>query len=333
MKLARSALLGGAMTAVLLISACGDKGSKAPSGQVVATVDGKEVTVHEMNAEMQGLPKAADADKLKLIQSVALARVIERKTLVAEAQKRGLDKNPQYLVARERGNEQLLVQALQSDVVKGLPPTTREAAQKFISDNPGIFGDRKVYTLDQIQFLRPANFETLGLKDAKTMGDVEKLLTDANIEYRRAPQQIDSLTTDPRLVDAIGKVTTQSKGEPFMLSNQPPGAPAPVIYISLVTDTKTKPFIGEQAISYAQQVLQRQETQKRLVDSLKKFTDTAKSTIVYAKGYGPPVFPKADAPVAAAPATAAPATAKTPAATAPAAPAPTKPAASGKSPI
>ena len=331
MKMARGVLLGGAMTAVLLVAAC-DGASKAPSGQVVATVDGKEVTIHEMNAEMQGLPKAADADKLKLIQSVALARVIERKTLVAEAQKRKLDKNPQFLLARERANDTLLVQALQADVVKGQPAVTREAAQKFISDNPSIFGDRKIYMLDQIQFLRPANFETLGLKDAKTMGDVEKLLADANIEYRRAPQQIDSLTTDPRLIDVIGKVTVQSKGEPFMLANQPQGAPAPVIYINLVTDTKTQPFIGEKAIAYAQQILQRQGTEKRLQDALKTFTDAAKPKIVYAKGYGPPVFPKAPAaPPAGAPAAAKPAAAvPAPAAAAPAA---AKAPADTKSPI
>jgi hypothetical protein len=70
-------------------------------------------------------------------------------------------------------------------------------------------------------------------------------------------------------------------------------------------------------------VLQRQDIQKRLATELKTFQDTYKSKIVYAKGYGPPEFPKAPG---AAPAAKPPASAATPAA-APAKPAAAAPAA------
>ena len=307
MNLAKTAVLGSAATAMLLLSACGDEGGKTPTGQVVATVDGKDVTIHELNGEVSTLPNRGGNAPRKLVESVALARVIERKMLAAEAMKRGLDKNPQYILAKERTEDGLLVQALQADIAQKVPQTTREAAQKYISENPNVFGDRKIFSLDQIQFLRPANFERLGLKDAKTMADVERLLIDANIEYRRAPQQVDALTVDPRLTTEILKITATNKSEPFMFADQPPGAPAPVIYVNLITDTKTQPFTGEKAISYAQQVLQRQQVQKRLGEELKTFNTAAKAKIVYAKNYGPPVFPKA--PNVAAPAAATPAAA------------------------
>ncbi len=308
MKMTRMALLGSAATAMLLVASCGKKGADTPAGQVVATLDGKDITIHELNGEVSTLPNRGGDAPRKLVESVALERVLGRKILVAEAKSRKLDQNPQFILARERAEDGLLVQALQGDVASKVPPITREAAQKFISDNPNVFGDRKIFTLDQIQFLRPANFATLGLKDAKSMGEVEKLLIDANIEYRRAPQQVDALTVNPGLTAEILKITSANKSEPFMFADQPPGAPAPVIYINLVTDTKTLPFTGEKAIAYAQQVLQKQEVQKKLVAELKRLTDAAKSKTVYAKGYGPPVFPKpGDAPAAPAPATAAPA--------------------------
>ncbi len=307
MNLARTALLGSTAAALLLVAACGDKGGKAPTGQVVATVDGKEVTIHEVNGEIDALPNRGAGAPRKLVESIALARVIERKMLAEEAEKRGLGKNPKFILARERADETLLVQALQADIAQKVPVTTREAAQKFIAENPNVFGDRKIFTLDQIQFLRPANFAALGLKDAKTMADVEKLLIDANIEYRRAPQQVDALTVNPALTAEILKISAASKTEPFMFADQPAGAPAPIIYINLITDTKTQPFTGEKAIGYAQQVLQRQEVQKKLASELKRFDDAAKGKIVYAKDYGPPVFPKNPAAAAAAnmPATAA----------------------------
>jgi EpsD family peptidyl-prolyl cis-trans isomerase len=275
---------------------------------VVATVDGTEVTVSELNSEINTLPnRGGDAPK-KLVESVALARVIERKMLAEEAVKRKLDKTPQFLLAKERVEDNLLVQALQSEIQRQVPATPRESAQKYVADNPQIFGDRKVFTLDQIQFLRPANIDQLPLKEAKTMADVEKVLIDANIEYRRAPQQLDSLTINPKLTEEIIRLSTGSS-EPFMFADQPAGAPAPIIYVNSVTNTATQPFTGEKAISYAQNILQRQEIQKRLEAELKKLQDAYKPKIVYAAGYGPPELPKTPAQANAAKAAASPAAA------------------------
>jgi EpsD family peptidyl-prolyl cis-trans isomerase len=289
MTSARKVVLASGAIAFLGLAACG-KSDKAPTGQVIATVDGTEVTISELNSEINTLPnRGGDAPK-KLVESVALARVIERKMLAEEAVKRKLDKTPQFLLAKERVEDNLLVQALQSEIQRQVPATPRESAQKYVADNPQVFGDRKIFTLDQIQFLRPANINQLPLKEAKTMADVEKVLIDANIEYRRAPQQLDSLTINPKLTEEIIRLSTAS-GEPFMFADQPAGAPAPIIYVNSVTNTQTQPFTGEKAISYAQNILQRQEIQKRLVAELKKLQDEFKPKIVYAKGYGPPELP------------------------------------------
>ncbi|MFZ4688108.1 MAG: hypothetical protein ACOYLS_02610 [Polymorphobacter sp.] len=301
----RITILASAAIAILATTACGDS-KKPPEGQVVATVDGKDVTIHELNAEIAQIPNRGDDAPRKLVESVALARVIERKMLAQEAAKRGLDKNPQFLLARARTDETLLVQALQGDIQSKVTATPRENAQKFITENPQVFGDRKIFTLDQIQFLRPANIDSLPFKDAKTMAEVEKILVDANIEYRRAPEQLDSLTVNPALTTEITKLSSAANAEPFMFADQPAGAPAPIIYVNMVTNAKSQPFIGEKAITYAQNILQRQEIQKRLATELKTWQESYKTKIIYAKGYGAPVFPKAPpAAPAAAPAPAA----------------------------
>ena len=281
------ALLASASIALLALSAC-DKAAKVPEGQVVATVDGTEVTIHELNAELAIIGNRAAGAPRKLLESVALARVIERKMLATEAGTRKLDKNPQFLLAKQRTEEGLLVQALQSEIQTKVPASTREAAQKFVAENPNVFGDRKIFTLDQIQFLRPANIEQLPLKAAKTMGEVEKILVDANIDYRRAPQQLDSLVINPALTTEIVKIAATANGEPFIFSDQPQGAPAPVLYVNTITNTATQPFTGEKAIAYAQNVLQRQDVQKQLAAELKKIQDKYKPKIVYGKGYAAP---------------------------------------------
>ncbi|MBC7506209.1 MAG: hypothetical protein H7267_10870 [Sandarakinorhabdus sp.] len=283
----KNTLLVSAVVSLLALGAC-NKAGKAPEGQVVATVDGTEVTIHELNAELAMIGNRAGGAPAKLVESAALNRVIERKMLANEAAKLKLDKSPQFLLAKQRTDEGLLVQVLQGDIQSKVPAATREGAQKFVAENPQVFGDRKIFTLDQIQFLRPANIEQLPLKQAKTMAEVEKVLVDANIEYRRAPQQLDSLVINPALTTEITKIAATANGEPFIFSDQPQGAPVPVLYVNNITNTVTQPFTGEKAIAYAQNLLQRQDVQKRLTTELKKIQDSYKSKIVYAKGYSAP---------------------------------------------
>ncbi len=318
MTFAKAIILGTSATALLALSAC-DKSGKAPDGQVVATVNGKDVTIHELNAELALIGNRGNDAPRKLLESVALARVIERKMLAQEATKRDLDKNPQFLLARERTDEGLLVQALQAQIQQKIQPIGRESAQKFVADNPEVFGDRKIFTLDQIQFLRPSNIAELPLKNAKTMTEVEKVLNDANIEFRRAPQQLDSLTVNPALTREIVKISASGNGEPFIFTDQPQGAPVPVVYINNIVSTATQPFAGERAIAYAQQILQRQEVQKRLAAELKTLQDAYKPKIVYGKGYAAPDFKAAEKEAAAKNAAAAKAAGEKLAGTAPAA--------------
>lgn len=285
----------------LALAACGDKEAALPDGQVVATVDGKDVTIHEMNAEL-GTIRAGEGAPRKFLEQVALARVIERKMLANEARTLKLDARPEYLLSRARAEEGLLVQALQANIQGQVPATTREAAQKYIEENPLVFSDRKIFSIDQIQFLRPANLAQLPLARAKTMEEVERILVDANIEYRRAPQQVDTLTINPKLTAEITRISTSPNPEPFMFIDQPQGAVGPVVFINNVTSNKSQPFVGERAITYAQAVLQQQAVQKRLTSELEKWKTAYKPKIVYAEGYGEPDQKLLALPAAAAPA-------------------------------
>jgi hypothetical protein len=62
------------------------------------------------------------------------------------------------------------------------PPRVKQA-QKFITENPVMFGDRRILSLDQIQFLQPPNIGQMPLKDAKTMAEVERCCWPTNIEF------------------------------------------------------------------------------------------------------------------------------------------------------
>ena len=293
--LKRAGLIGG-VAGLALLSACSDK-NKAPSGQVVATINGEDITVHELNGELQTLRVPPDAPK-KQVEQAALQRVVERRMLADEAKKRGLDKNPQYILAQRRVDEGLLVQALQADVAKAVPRTTREAAQKFMQESPQFFAERKVYSFDQIQFLRQGPAVGLNLTGAKTMGDVVAALTAAKIQFQRSNVPYDG-QSNPTFTTELTKILKAKPDEPILSISQPQGAPAPVVTVLHVIGSRDEPFIGEKAIAAAQQVVQRLEIQKALQVNLKKFTDAAKPSIRYAAGYAPPAAPAAAKPATA----------------------------------
>lgn len=306
MSMSGKARIAAGLTLVALVAGC-NRAKDTPKGQVVATVNGDDITIHELNSELALARPPADVPH-KTVEQVVLARVIERKMLADVARERGLDKKPDFLLAERRVDDGLLVQALQSDIAKKVPVPTREAAEKYIEAHPDQFAQRKLYTIDQIQFLRPANIASLGLAPAKTMADVASVLTNAKVKFGRNAAQVDALTVNPALVAEIGKIRARNPEEVFMFADQPQGAPAPVMYVNKITDTKIVPFGGEEAITFAEQVIQRENVQKSLVDSLASFKKAADPKIKYAAGYGPPPAPKAAvAAPAAPPAAAAPA--------------------------
>ena len=309
MSISGTTRIAAGFAVLALVTGC-NKGGEAPKGQVVATVNGDDITIHELNSELALARPPADVPR-KTVEQIVLARVIERKMLADVARERQLEKNPDFILAQRRVDDGLLVQALQSDIAKKVAKPTRETAEKYIEAHPDQFAQRKLYNIDQLQFLRPANIATIGLEPAKTMADVADVLTRNKIEFRRNTAGIDALQVNPALVAEIGKIVARNPNEVFMFADQPQGAPAPVMYVNKVTDMKVQPFTGEPAITFAQQILQRENIQKSLVDNLKTFKAASDAKVKYAAGYGPPPKPVVAAPAA------------KPALTAPASPAPT----------
>ena len=73
---------------------------KEPTGQVAAVVNGDEITLQEINAELGNAPIPEGVDK-KAVQQAALQRILDRRLLAQSAREEDLDKSPEYML-RER---------------------------------------------------------------------------------------------------------------------------------------------------------------------------------------------------------------------------------------
>src|SRR5438477_9293992 len=73
---------------------------KTPSGQVVAVVDGREVTLRELRAELAGV-SFPDARARKLGEQAALKAIVTRRIVARAAHDQGIDKTPDFAVQKQ----------------------------------------------------------------------------------------------------------------------------------------------------------------------------------------------------------------------------------------
>lgn len=265
--------------ACIALGACGMGKGKEPTGQVVATVDGDEITVTELRAELAGV-SLPDPKARKAAEQQALQMIINRKIIANAAEEQKLDKTPEFAVQEQRAMDSLRADALQKKVVNAVPAPSREEATRYMAANPHLFGERKIFVVNQIRMAAPSDPAIMKeFQPLKTLDEVEAMLKAKGIRYQRGNGAIDALTVNPRLVDAIVKLPP---GEVFVIPSRG------VVIISEVRETQVQPFTGEPAVKYAINSIKSQRTEQALSKEFSRVVASAQSTVKYNKLYQPP---------------------------------------------
>lgn len=250
---------------------------KKASGQVVAVVNGEEITQQQLNADLAGVNLPPNVDK-KAVQSQVLQQVIDRQLLVAKAKAQGLDQSPTYLDQVRKAQEGILINLLTTNIAKGLPLPGAAQIDKFIADNPAMFAQRKNYGLDQIAFPGTNDQALIAkLKAAHSLGDVEAALTASKIQFVRGTGTLDTATIPPQVA---AQIATLPPGEPFLVpqNNQ--------IIASVVKSVESQPLSAEQARPIVTNILRRQAAGEAMSKLVKD--ERGKAKIEYQSGFTPP---------------------------------------------
>ncbi|MEE4538150.1 MAG: EpsD family peptidyl-prolyl cis-trans isomerase [Erythrobacter sp.] len=261
-----------ASAAALALSAC----SKEATGQVVAVVNGEEITLQEVNAELQGanLPEGADREAA---QRAALQRVVDRRVLAQAAREEGLDETPEYYLRQRQLSETLLLQMLSQKVEQTTEVPEQDEIDQYISDNPALFADRQIFLLDRIQFPAPGDMSQLSvLENDMSMDAVVASLNQLGIEFQRGQAQMDSAQVGQERLDRIRSLPD---GEPFVVVENG------MVYIADVIASEPAPMEAEQLRPAAVATLRRQ----RLADTMRARLEAEKSgaEISYQDGFAP----------------------------------------------
>ena len=168
----RSIWLSAGLSALLALGACGNKKDAPPAGQVVAKVNGDEITIHQVNTAMSRMGKLDEAQAKEASKQV-LNSLIDQQLLIKKAVETKLDREPAVLQALEGAKRQILAEAYLSKMAQSVGTPSAMEVHDYYVQHPQLFANRRVYRFQEILL---TNSSPEVLKTAKEKLDQGKTL-------------------------------------------------------------------------------------------------------------------------------------------------------------
>ena len=144
----RSIRISAGLLALLALGAC-DKGAPAAAGQVVAKVNGDEITIHQVNAAMSRLGKLDEAQSKEASKQV-LNSLIDQQILLKKAAETKLDRDPAVLQALEGAKRQILAEAYLGKMAQRAGTSSAKEVHDYYTQHPELFENRRIYRFQEI---------------------------------------------------------------------------------------------------------------------------------------------------------------------------------------
>lgn len=257
---------------LILTASCGKKEAEAPTGQVVATVNGKEITLLDLRHE------AGSANPGKAAEQAALQAIIARRLLSDQATKEELDRLPGTAMMQEKAEQLVLVDALTNKIRAGAPQPSREEARQFVADHPASFGQRRIFLVDQLIILGNSPDLIKAIEPLDTLPEIEQMLTKRNVAFRRSIGTIDALSIDP---DAAEKIASLPAKAVFA---SPEG---PVIRANAIRETVVEPVTGEEAEKVALEIVRKRRSDGIVANRINEILAQGQKAVQYNAAYRP----------------------------------------------
>lgn len=250
------------------LSACDNKKKEGGETQVVAKVNGDEISVHQINYAMTRLgniPKGKEDEAGKQI----LKGLVDQQLLVKLAVNKKLDRNPNVLQAIEASKRQILAQASLEQLVAQLTKPTDTEIHDYYVKSPELFANHRIYKFAEVSMAGTVQVEKVKqlLSGTKSMEEFAGKLTKENVMFKAATA-VKGAEELPTVL--LPKFYKMAKGEVAII---PAGDSLSVLQLQ---DFKEQPVTEEQAKPVIGNFLLEQKRKALLEAEMKKLRDAAK---------------------------------------------------------
>ena len=190
-----------------LITSCGKKNSEEKASQSIVRVNGDEITVLQLNNELQRAN--IQASQQQEAEKQITQKLVDRQMLVQEALKVKLDRTPRVMQAIENAKMQVLAQAYLENKISSIAKPTKAEIENYRVSHADIFANRKIFVLEELLFKIEAGYadELNALSDsAKTLEHVTQWLDERLIKFDRTQASHASETLPPDLLAKFNKM-------------------------------------------------------------------------------------------------------------------------------
>lgn len=194
------------------LAGCGNK--EAKPGQALVSVNGQEITILQLNEEMQRAnvqPAQQEAARKQLLEAL-----IDRQLLQNEAAKDKTDRDPKVLQAIERAKSLIVAQAYMQKRVGVQPRPTKEEVDDYYNKHPEFFSQRKLFEMRELVIATGDMDDALKkeMDSAHSLDELAAWLDAHKVKYGRS--QLTRSSSDlPSELDA--KLLAMPKGQLFVI--------------------------------------------------------------------------------------------------------------------
>jgi len=278
--------------------ACGEKAEKKP-GQALASVNGEEITVLQLNDELSR--SNAPAAQQETARKQVLEALIDRQLLTGEAAREKVDRDPKVVQAIERAKSLIVAQAYMQKRVGTLAKPSKAEVEAYFSQNPQFFTNRKQFDMRELVVAtRDVNDDMKKAMDSsRSLEEVAAWLEGRQIKFARAQISRTSSDLPPEL---SAKLLAMPKGQMFIIRE---GERSMLISIA---EVRPAPVTLEVATPQIEQFLYAKKNKEAAESEIKRLRATAKIAYMNqpaGSGTAPAAAAAAPAPATIAPAQAA----------------------------
>ncbi len=288
MRYTNSCLVLLMICSVMVLSSCGktDQTTKKKSdSQVVAIVNGDEITIHQVNNQLAQMGQM-DQAQAKLASKKVLASLVEQQLLKQQALDAKLDIDPRVQQAIEASKDQFLAQAYLAQLIEKAPKASSSEIDVFYKAHPELFENRRIFRLQEmvidVSKDKSAEAET-SLKAIKDINQIASWVKNNNYIFTvnsnvKAAEQLPS--------DLLKKLQVLKDGE---LLQVPVGKTLSIIHIAAsqnapISREKAKPMIEQYFFNQNKTSLAKKEmvalNEKAKIEFSGAFADMKKSDLI-----------------------------------------------------